>query len=195
MVNMQITAGETKGAEWVQNLQPRLIYSRNVFKLFVKSSLCTNDGHNAHHSVAVCIKTHTIGLCDMCAELKITAAEGFALQTTASDRRLVCSAEEHSRECEKEPHPRWAVWGRWRGRPRRSGATWEPQTETPCTEESIVIREELCVLHVVPLLWDMHSLNPPHTSYCMLYIVALKNSTQHCDTSYPSYLCCIRGMG
>ena len=30
---------------------------------------------------------------------------------------------------------------------------------------------------------------------CMLNVLALKTSPQHCLVSYPSYLCCIRGMG
>ena len=39
--------------------------------------------------------------------------------------------------------------------------------------------------------------NPPQPflrTYCMLYVLALKNSTSHCVASGPSYLCCIMGM-
>ena len=32
-------------------------------------------------------------------------------------------------------------------------------------------------------------------TYCMLYVLALKNSTWDCVSSYPSYLCCEQGMG
>ena len=32
-------------------------------------------------------------------------------------------------------------------------------------------------------------------TYCMLHVPALRNSTQHRLESYPSCLCCVRGMG
>ena len=37
---------------------------------------------------------------------------------------------------------------------------------------------------------------PPHfLPYCMLYVLAVKNCTWHHTASYPSYLCCVQGMG
>ena len=32
-------------------------------------------------------------------------------------------------------------------------------------------------------------------TYYMLYILARQNSTYHCVASYPSYRCCVQGMG
>ena len=32
-------------------------------------------------------------------------------------------------------------------------------------------------------------------TYCTLYVLPLQNSTLLCVASYPSYLCCVRGMG
>ena len=38
-------------------------------------------------------------------------------------------------------------------------------------------------------------LAPPHPSYSMFYVFALKNRAEQCVPSYPSYLCCVQGMG